>query len=101
MSTIKFIVEIDEQYARDHADPEKMTELVKNGSKEDFMSGLVDMVGFSSIEKAIDAGTTEFTINRETIKPEAHEIFKGVLRRLAALAIIGKKDKEEDKAEEE
>lgn len=100
MSTIKFIIEIDEQYVRDHANPEKMAELVRNGSKEDFMSGLADMIGFNSIKNAIDAGTTEFTINRETIMPEAHEIFEQTLARLAALAIAAKIDKK-DKAEEE
>ena len=101
MSTIKFIVEIDEQYVHDHAKPTKLKELMEDGSKNDFMKGLADMIGFFYLEKKVDAGTTEFTINRETIDQKANSIFGHVLSKLAVLADIAKKNEEEEKSEQQ
>ena len=38
METIKFIVEIDEQYVRDHATPEKVKEQMDSGGKHEVMT---------------------------------------------------------------
>lgn len=99
METIKFIVEIDEQYIREHANPEKMKELVENGSKEDLMMGLADMFSFGSVEKAIDKGTTKFTINRENINPNANGIFENAVSKLAALAGVARNKEKEKEGE--
>ena len=58
------------------------------------------MFGFSSVVRKVDQGTTEFTINRETLDPQANKIFENVLGHLAVLSDICTKDKEEEKKEE-
>ena len=100
METIRFIVEIDEQDVRDHATPEKVKEQVDSGGKHEVIQALADMFGFSTVVSKVDQGTTEFTINRETIDPQANKIFETVLGKLAVLSDICKKDKEEEKKEE-
>lgn len=99
MSTIKFIVEIDEQYVHDCANPAKNAEKINDGGKNDFMKGLVNILGFGILEKEVDAGTTEFVINRDNIEEKANEVFEHALSNLAVLAGIGKKDKEKEKGE--
>ena len=100
MSTIKFIIEIDEQYVRDCADPTKSAENAIGGGKIDFLKGLFNFIGFSFVKKGIDAGTTEFVINRDNIDGRANEIFDHALSDLAILVGITKKAKEEDEGEE-
>ena len=96
METIKFVVEIDEQYIRDHASPAIIFEKMKDGEESDIVKAFADMIGFSTIEKAVDAGTTEFIINRDTVSPKATGIFEHVLGNLAVLADIAKKDEKEE-----
>ena len=101
MSTIKFIVEIDEQYVRDCANPVKNAEMVKNGGgKNDYIKGLMNTIVFGLLEKEVDAGTTEFVINRDNFDERVNGILDHVLGNLAALAGISKKDKDEEKGEE-
>lgn len=96
MSTIKFVVEIDEQYVRDHSDHKKMEEKVKGEDKNAFMKGFLDVIGFTAIEKAINEGTTEFVISRDNIDPKANDIFDHILGSLAVLAgVIAKTDDNE------
>lgn len=97
METIKFIVEIDEQYIRDHANFEKVTELIENEvSKSDFMRGLADVFGFKSLEEKIDDGATEFTINRDNVNPKANGIFEHIVGNLAVLAGVMEKDDKDE-----
>ena len=71
------------------------------GGKNEFVTNLINFMGFASIEKKVDAGTKEFVINRDNLDEKAHEVFDHVLGNLAVLSGISKKDKEEGETEEE
>lgn len=91
MSKIRIIVELDEQYVRDQADPQKVSEKVREGSETGVLSGLIDMVGFSSLERRIDEGQTELTISRDVLPPDGCPIFDHVAVNLAMLLVIAAK----------
>lgn len=102
MSKIKFILEVDEQYVHDCANPAKAAEDAANGGgKNKFVTNLINFIGFVSVEKQVDAGTKEFVINRDNLDEKAHAIFDHVLGNIAVLSGISKKDKEEGETEEE
>lgn len=103
MSKIKFILEVDEQYVHDCADPAKAAENAANGGegKNEFLTNFVNFFGFASVEKKVDAGTKEFVINRDNLDEKAHEVFDHVLGNIAVLSGIAKKGEEEEKKEEE
>lgn len=102
MGKIKFIVEVDEQYVHDCANPAKAAENAANGGgKNAFVTNLINLMGFASIEKKVNEGTKEFVINRDNIDEKVHEVFDHVLGNIAVLSGISKKEKEEEKKEEE
>ncbi len=89
MSTIKFTVEIDEQYIRDHADAKKVLGKQEENGKVDTNSAIrtfVESVGFGIVTKQIDEGTTEFIISRDGLGENSKDIFDRVIGSLAVLA---------------
>lgn len=95
MSTIKFTVEIDEQYIRDHADARKVLGKQEENGKVDTSSAMkafVDAFGFTIITKHIDEGTTEFIISRDGLEKNEKDAFDHVIGSPAILAGINSKE---------
>lgn len=60
----KFILEVSDEYIRNHADPERMAASI--GDKtigKDALSALFDVIMFKCVWDEIDKGTTEFNVS--------------------------------------
>lgn len=93
MKTVKFIIEVSEEYIREHADVEKISQR-NNGDKNGFIRAMFDMIAFSSIEKEMDKGNTEFTFKRETLGEKTQELFDKTIGEVCMMATMGKDEKE-------
>ena len=86
METIKFIVEVDKQYIYDMADPEKASERVVCGDKDNAMRALADMISFGAVKKEIESGATEFVIDKEQCDDNSGKLFSNTVSHLSMLA---------------
>lgn len=67
----KFIIEVDDDFIREQADPE-LAKLKMNpeGKGSDAMKAMFDMIAYSAIKRRIDKGETEFRVTREMMTDE-------------------------------
>lgn len=100
----KFIIEVSDEYIREHADGEKMAEKMENSEgKEDALSALFDVIAFGKIKDELDKGETEFTITADDMDDDkGRKIFDSTVSRIGMLFIIkgAKKEKEAKKDSE-
>lgn len=72
----KFIVEISDEYIRNHADVSFLQKEMDNGGKKMNMIRAMDnLIGFSFVDKKIKEGVNEFTIRREDFDEDKLQFF--------------------------
>lgn len=85
---IKFIIEVEEGYINKNADPDFSFKKAMMQDGRDAISSMVDMISFSTIQKKVKEGQTEFVINPEKLEKKAYQIFDHAVSEVAALAGI-------------
>jgi len=97
MKKVKFIIEVSEEYIRHNADAEVIQKKAAT-EKTDFIKAMFDMIAFSSVEKRMNDGNTEFTINRDELGEKTQELFDKTIGQVCMMATMGKNEKEVDDA---
>lgn len=89
----KFIIEVSDDYIREHADTDKLAERTIKENGENIARIVVELIAFSNLEKKVDAGENEFTIvHSELSNSEYANLLDTVLAQVASLAVIALKD---------
>ena len=87
----KFIIEVSDEYIREHADSEKMAAKVAAMDGHDALSGLFDIIAFNNIKKQIDEGKTEFAFTVDDMGDDKdRQIFDMAVSRVVMLDVIKK-----------
>ena len=95
----KFIIEVSDEYIRDHANVEKISERMK-GEKDEFMMAMMDMVVFSAIEKKLDEGVNEFTVTADDMEEGTEKkLFDSAVSRAGAAILVTLKNEAEKQSE--
>lgn len=97
----KFIIEVSDEYIREHADGEKMAAKATAASDgSEALGVLFDVIAFNQIKDALDEGKTEFAFTIDDMDDEKGcKIFNSVVSRIGTLYII--KDVNDRKKQEE
>ena len=100
----KFILEVSDEYIRNHANPERMAASIDDKtSGHDALSALFDVIAFKHVKDEIDKGTTEFNLSIDDMDDDkARDIFNHTVSRLGMLFVIKKtNEKKQDKDKQE
>ena len=93
---MKIIVEVSEDFIREHADAEKMQKrMEESGKQPNILKALADMIAFGAIEKQIDKGVTEIIVNREDFTEDKVQFFDQNIGDVCMMAHIASDCKEE------
>lgn len=94
MGKIRFIVEVDEEYIREHADMVKVADSITNGNRGDVIGGFLDFMSFSLLEKKISQGVKELFVNLDSLKERDHSepIFDKAVSMLSSLSCLMMED---------
>ena len=99
----KFIIEVSDEYIREHADVEKMKDAMgSEGKGRHPMALMVDFIGFSVIERKLDEGVNEFRVNYDEIENEmAKKFFDNNIGDICNLVYMSSKDDEKQSEKSE
>lgn len=101
----KFILEVSDEYIRNHADPERMAASIDDKtSGMDALGALFDVIAIKHVKDEIDKGTTEFNLSIDDMGDDKERcIFNHTVSRLGMLCLMKqaneKKKQDEDKQE--
>ena len=101
----KFILEVSDEYIRNHADPERMAASI--GDKtigKDALSALFDVIMFKCVWDEIDKGTTEFNVSIDDMDNDGERgIFNSTASRCAMLCVMkhANEEKKQDEGKQE
>ena len=93
----KFIIEVDDEYIREKADPETAKKKMDpNGSGGNVMKAMFDMIAFSAIERRLDEGMTEFRVTRDMMSDDnRRDLFDRNIADVLMLAFMAQPDRKE------
>ena len=86
----KFILEVSDEYIRNHAKSERLAESINNKtSSEDALSAMFDVIAFKHVKDEIDKGTTEFNVSIDDMDDDkARGIFNSTVSRCGMLCVM-------------
>lgn len=86
----KFILEVSDEYIRNHAKSERMAESINDKTSDvDALSAMFDVIGFKHVKDEIDKGTTEFNVSIDDMDDDkARGIFNSTVSRCAMLCVM-------------
>lgn len=93
---VKITFEISEDFIRENANPESTSEKTKATEGKKAMKVLFDMIGFSQLEKQIDAGKTEFVVTPDKLDEKSIEMYNNEIGEICILAAFSETDKKEE-----
>lgn len=101
----KFILEVSDEYIRNHAEPERMAESIGDKtSGKDALGALFEVIAFKHVKDEIDKGTTEFNVSIGDMDDDkARDIFNSTASRCAMLCVMkqANEKKKEDEGKQE
>ena len=72
----KFILEVSDEYIRNHAEPERVAESIDDKtSGVGALSALFDVIAFKHVRDEIDKGTTEFNVSIDDMDDDKDRYF--------------------------
>lgn len=90
---VRFIVEVDEDYIRQRAEPANL-EAKKEKSGASMIGSLVQFMSFQKLSRDIGDGDVDFYISEDSLDPKTLDVFEHTVADLGILATIAKKDED-------
>lgn len=86
----KFILEVSDEYIRNHAEPERVAESIGDKtSGVGALSALFDVIAFKHVRDEIDKGTTEFNVSIDDMDDDKDRyVFNSTASRCAMLCVL-------------
>lgn len=87
---VKFILEVSDEYIRNHAEPERMAESIGDKtSGKDALSTLCDFIVFKHVSDEINKGTTEFNVSIDDMDDDkTRDFFNSAASHCAMLCMV-------------
>ena len=92
---IKITFEVSEDFVRENANTDVVGEKMKAAEGNRAMKILMDIIGFSQMEKLIDKGVTEFVVTPDKLDEKSMQLWNNEIAEICLLGVFSENDKKE------